>query len=94
MLFHFLNISQCVVCIFEHKKIYKFTNPLQREIFSFKKIQWSAGGENAWLSTAHFKIKTWCGCFYNIVFLMETDCLQKILDVIFISSYMSDKQRL
>ncbi len=26
MLFHFLNISQCVVCIFEHKKIYKFTN--------------------------------------------------------------------
>ncbi len=38
MLFHFLNSSQCVVCIFEHKKIYKSQSPLQREIFSFKKI--------------------------------------------------------
>ncbi len=26
MLFHFLNFSQCVVCMFGHKKIYKVTN--------------------------------------------------------------------
>ncbi len=26
MLFHFLNFSQCVVCIFGHKKIYKVAN--------------------------------------------------------------------
>ncbi len=26
MLFHFLNFSQCVVCMFGHKKIYKITN--------------------------------------------------------------------
>ncbi len=41
MLFHFLNFSQCVVCMFGHKKIYKSyksQSPLQREIFRFKKI--------------------------------------------------------
>ncbi len=42
----------------------------------------------AWLSSAHFKIETRCGCFYITVFLMETDCFQKIMDVIFISSCM------
>ncbi len=26
MLFHFFNFSQCVVCMFGHKKIYKVTN--------------------------------------------------------------------
>ncbi len=26
MLFHFLNFSQCVMCMFGHKKIYKVTN--------------------------------------------------------------------
>ncbi len=26
MLFHFLNFSQCVVCMFGHKNIYKVTN--------------------------------------------------------------------
>ncbi len=26
MLFHFVNFSQCVVCMFGHKKIYKVTN--------------------------------------------------------------------
>ncbi len=32
--FHFLNFSQCVVCMFGHKKIYKITNlKVQREIF-------------------------------------------------------------
>ncbi len=41
------------------------------------------GGENAWLSTARFKIKTQCGCFYITVFLMETNCFQKVLDAIF-----------
>ncbi len=46
------------------------------------------GGENAWLSTARFKIETQCGCFYITVFLMETNCFQKIMDVIFISSCM------
>ncbi len=44
------------------------------------------GGENAWLSTARFKIETQSGCFYIAVFLMETKCFQKMLDVIFISS--------
>ncbi len=39
-------------------------------------------------STARFKIETRCECFYITVFLKETDCLQKILDVIFISSCM------
>ncbi len=41
MLFHFLNFSQCVVCMFGHKKYlqsYKSQRPLQREIFSLKKI--------------------------------------------------------
>ncbi len=50
------------------------------------KFDWLAGGENAWLSSARFKIETRCGCFYIIVFLKETDCFQKMLDVIFISS--------
>ncbi len=53
-----------------------------------RKFEWLAGGENAWLSTARFKIETRCGCFYITVFLKENDCLQKILDVIFISSCM------
>ncbi len=35
------------------------------------------GGENAWLSTARFKIETQCGCFYITVFLMETNCFQR-----------------
>ncbi len=41
MLFHFLNFSQCVVCMFGHKKVlqsYKSQSPLQREIFH-KKIK-------------------------------------------------------
>ncbi len=29
-----------------------------------RKFEWLAGGENAWLSTAPFKIETQCGCFY------------------------------
>ncbi len=37
-----------------------------------------AGEENAWLSTACFKIEPLCGCFYITVFLMETDSFQKI----------------
>ncbi len=44
--------------------------------------------ENSWLSTAPFKIKTRCWCFYITVFLKETDCLQKMMDAIFISSCM------
>ncbi len=40
------------------------------------------------ISTARFKIETRCGCLYITVFLKETDCLQKILDVILISSCM------
>ncbi len=38
MIFHFLNFSQCVVCMFWHKKdlqSYKSQSPLQREIFRF-----------------------------------------------------------
>ncbi len=50
------------------------------------KFQWLGGGENAWLSTARFKIETRCGCFYITVFLMETDSFQNILDLIFLSS--------
>ncbi len=128
MLFHFLNFSQCVECMFGHNTSYKVTNlkvHSKGRYFVFKeslfknynewlvwttklfscicditncksrlwKFEWLGGvGENAWLSTAHFKIKTRCGCFYITVFLMETNCFQKILDVIFISSYiMSDK---
>ncbi len=56
-----------------------------------RNFEWLAGGENAWLSTAHFKIETRCWCFYITVFLMETNCFQKILDVIFILHVMSDK---
>ncbi len=53
-----------------------------------RKFEWLAGGENTWLSSARFKIETRCGCFNITVFLKETACLQKILDVIFISSYI------
>ncbi len=38
MLFHFLNFSQCVVCMFGHKKdlqSYKSQSPLQMEIFFY-----------------------------------------------------------
>ncbi len=126
MLFHFVNFSQCVVCMFGHKTIYKvhskgryfvFFNKipfqeLQRtarldyklfsctcDITNFKsrlwKFEWLAFGENAWLSTARFKIITRRWCFYITVFLMETDCFQKNLDVIFIHIFiwhiMSDK---
>ncbi len=45
-----------------------------------RKFEWLAGGENAWLSTARFKIETQCRCFYITVILMETNCFQKILD--------------
>ncbi len=41
MLFHFLNFSQCVVCMFGHKKIYKVTNlkvHSKGRYFVFKKI--------------------------------------------------------
>ncbi len=41
MLFHFLNFSQYVVCMFGYKKdleSYKSQSPLQREIFSSKNI--------------------------------------------------------
>ncbi len=38
MLFHFLSCSQCVVCMFGHKTIYKVTSALQSEICRFKKI--------------------------------------------------------
>ncbi len=121
MLFHFLNFSQCVVCMFGHKTIYKVTNlkvhskgryfVFKKSLFKnynerlvwttklfscicditncksrLRKFEWLAGGENAWLSTARFKIETQCGCFYITVFLMETNCFQKILDVNFISS--------
>ncbi len=55
-----------------------------------RKFEWLAGGENAWLSTARFKIETQCRCFYITVFLMETNCFQKILDVILLH-IMSDK---
>ncbi len=40
MLFHFLNFSPCVVCMFGHKKdlqIYRSQSRLQREIFSLQK---------------------------------------------------------
>ncbi len=57
MLFHFLNISQCVVCIFDHKKIYKFTNPLQREIFSLKKIPFQELQRTARLD---YIVAFWC----------------------------------
>ncbi len=43
--------------------------------------QWE---ECSWLSAAHFNIETQCGCFYITVFLMETNCFKKMLDVIFI----------
>ncbi len=36
MLFHFLNFSQCVVCMFGHKKYlqsYKYQSPLQKSLF-------------------------------------------------------------
>ncbi len=49
-----------------------------------QKFDWLAGVDNAWLSTAHFKIGTQYGCFYITVFLMETNCFHKMLDVIFI----------
>ncbi len=122
MLFHFLNFSQCVECIFGHKTIYKVTNlkvHSKGRYFVFKKslfknynerLVWTTscfpvfvtsqivnpaygnlngwGGGDAWLSSARFKIETQCGCFYITVFLKETDCFQKILDVIFISSCM------
>ncbi len=123
MLFHFLNFSQCVECMFGHKTIYKVTNlkvhskgryfvlknPFSRTttngsfglqscfpVFVISQIVNPAygnsnvwgGGENAWLSSARFKILTRCGCFYITVFLKETNCLQKILDVNFISSCM------
>ncbi len=63
MLFHFLNFSQCVVCMFGHKKIYKVTNLKVHSkgryfLFFLKnksrlwKFEWLAGGENAWLRTA------------------------------------------
>ncbi len=119
MLFHFLKFSQCVVCMFGHKTIYKVTNLKVHskgryfvkkkslfknynellvwtiKLFSFicditncksrlLKFDWLAGGENAWLSTARFKIETQCGCFYITVFLVETNCFQKMLDVVFI----------
>ncbi len=50
MLFHFLYFSQCVVCMFGHKKdlqSYKSQSPLQMEIFllikiSFQELQWTA----------------------------------------------------
>ncbi len=119
MLFRFLKFSQCVVCMFEHKTIYKVTNlkvnskgryfvkkkslfknynewlVWTTKLFSFicditncksrlLKFDWLAGGENAWLSTARFKIETQCGCFYITVFLVETNCFQKMLDVVFI----------
>ncbi len=41
MLFHFLNFSQCVVCMFGHKKIYKVTNlkvPSKGRYLVLKKI--------------------------------------------------------
>ncbi len=54
---------------------------------------WNRFSKRLWLrwinmSTARFKTKTQSGCFYITVFLKETDCLQNILDVIFISSCM------
>ncbi len=110
MLFHFLNFSQRVECMFGHKTIYKVTNlkvhskgryfvlknpfsktttngsfGLQSCFPVFVTFEWLGWGE-AWLSTACFKIETQCGCFYITIFLMETNCFQNILDVIFISS--------
>ncbi len=37
MLFHFLNISQCVVCMFGHKTIYKVTKCTPKGDISFLK---------------------------------------------------------
>ncbi len=54
--------------------------------FCLWKFEWLAGGENAWLSTAPFKIEIQFMCFYITVFLMENNCFQKILEVILISS--------
>ncbi len=48
------------------------------------KFEWLAGGENAWFSTARFKIETQCRGFYITVFLMETNYFHKMLDVILI----------
>ncbi len=100
MFFHFLSFSQCVVCMFGHKTIYKVINlkvhsngryfqelPVLCDITKCKprllKFEWLAGGENTWLSSARFKIETRCGSFNITVFLKETACLQKSLDVIF-----------
>ncbi len=55
-----------VVCMFRHKTIYKFTNPVQRENYNKRLVwtnitelfSWLAGGYNTWLSTACFKIET------------------------------------
>ncbi len=51
-----------------------------------RKFEWLADGENAWLSSARFKIETRCGCFYITVFLKErlfyTDLYRYILHVI------------
>ncbi len=103
MLFHFLNLSQCVVCMFGHKTIYKLTNLKvhSKGLFSLKKkslfknyserlvwttklfssicditncksrlriFEWLGGGENTWLSSARFKIKTWAGVFRSLYF--------------------------
>ncbi len=111
MLFHFLNFSQGVVCMFGHKKIYKdlqISKSTPKGDILFKKMDYSVVFRCLWCHKAAIRIslklnapkeirmvggwgerlETRCGCFYITVFLKETDCLQKILDVIFISSCM------
>ncbi len=59
MLFHFLNFSQYVVCMFGHKNLqsYKSQSPLQREIFRKKKSSFKNYNE---LETS---------LYYKVVFL-------------------------
>ncbi len=57
MLFHFLNFSQCVVCIFWHKKIYKVTNlkvHSKGRYFVFKKSLFKNYNERLVWTTALF----------------------------------------
>ncbi len=42
MLFHFLNFSQCVVCMFGHKTIYKVTNLKVHSKGTFQELQQTA----------------------------------------------------
>ncbi len=60
MLFHFLNFSQCVVCMFGHKKVYKVTNlkvHAKGRIFRLKKIPFQELQRTALLD---YSVVFWC----------------------------------